>query len=156
MYEMLSWSHEVGVEEGVTKGLLPIDPSDPDRKYHVFCNAELPGGFIGALNQYIHGNLKKDWDWLACSLISGQHLGDSFGIYRRYPWRWLQTKKMNGDVTEATNLVHIRDQVLNKFPKGVDLYTSDAGCDVSKNYNAQEELLSLLPWTSVERVNDHE
>lgn len=139
MYEMLSWSHQN------YHCLIPSSTLNKE-KVRVFCNAELPGGFIGALNHFIPSVLHREWEWLACSLHSGSkaHIPDSFGLRARYPERWLQNKHMNGDVTKIENLLHIRERVLNKFYLGVALYTSDAGCDVSQNFNAQEELMSLI------------
>jgi hypothetical protein len=41
-------------------------------------------------------------------------------------------------------LLSIQERVMKAFPEGVDLYTSDAGADVGENYNAQEQLLSVV------------
>jgi hypothetical protein len=135
MYEILSWAH-------IHEQLFPNE-SIPDT-LDVFCNAELPGGFIGALNHFIPTILKRKWEWLASSLNQGKHLPDSFGLRQKYRSKWLQNAHMNGDVTNTQNLFYIRERVLNKFPKGVILYTSDAGCDVSSNYNEQEQLMSAI------------
>ena len=135
MYEMLSWCH--------SNNLFLLPSTSDCSKLTIFCNAELPGGFIGALNHFVPTILKCEWEWLACSLRSSG-LRDSFGISHRYPERWLQNQHMDGDVTKIKNISVIRERVLNKFANGVLLYTSDAGCDVSQDFNAQEEIMSAI------------
>ncbi len=102
-------------------------------------NASLPGAFILA-TKYIINNYEKecDYKWRACSLYNSQilHLGDSYGLIKQFPNNWLMDDKNDGDITNITNINDITKKLLNK----TNLYTSDAGFDVSNDYNNQEIL----------------
>lgn len=119
-------------------------------KINAFCNAELPGGFIIAINHY----LKTMYDssvfrWLASSYISNNTLGDTYGIYENNKENWIMDENMNGDITNMDNILKIVKIVKSKFPNGVDIYTSDAGLDVSSDYNKQEEQTLELNYSQV-------
>jgi 23S rRNA U2552 (ribose-2'-O)-methylase RlmE/FtsJ len=119
---------------------------------NVFCNAELPGGFIIGINQYVKTVLKNGrFNWIASSYLGDENdtLGDYYGIYKCNSSRWLMDKDMNGDLTNIDNILEISIRVLNRFPMGIDLYTSDAGFDVSDNYNEQEEKTLLLNYGQI-------
>ena len=114
--------------------------------YKVFFNAELPGAFISATNHYCktHG---VELQWLASSYFPEEGhtaLGDKYNLYENYGDQWIMDKNMNGDLTNPDILREIKKKVKRKFPRGVDSYFSDAGLDVGKNYEQQEELNSLL------------
>lgn len=82
---------------------------------------------------------------MASSLLTGDHLQDTFRIARKYPERWVSKSKIcNGDVTDPQDLVYLRKRILERYPHGVNLYTSDAGADVSQNFNQQETILSSM------------
>lgn len=110
------------------------------QEFNVFCNAELPGGFIVAINHYIK-TLRSDvkLNWIASSFISDTGtLSDRYGFYEYNKEKWLMNDIMNGDVTDIKNTLYIESEVHNRFPDSIDLYTSDIGIDVSSDYNSQE------------------
>jgi len=118
--------------------------------FNVFCNAELPGGFIVAINHYIKTKYPTTaLNWLASSYISNNTLDDIYGIYERNKKNWIMDSELNGDITKITNIILIEHKVLSVFPKGVDLYTSDVGIDISSNYNTQEEQTLLLNYCQI-------
>lgn len=120
-------------------------------KTTAFCNAELPGGFIIGINQYVKTMCPKStFDWVASSYIS-EHgtLGDPYGIYAGNRAKWLMDSTMDGNLLKKENVTELSKRVLQRYPLGVDLYTSDAGCDVSSNYNEQEEQTMLLNYGQV-------
>lgn len=109
-----------------------------------FDNAAFPGAFILAAWHLSHTiSDVKDYDWHASSLLpqgfynkkSHEPLADTYLLHKNYPDRWTMNKDNNGDVRLRTNQEHWE----KKFMNGVDLYTSDLGFDVSKDYNKQEE-----------------
>ncbi len=110
-----------------------------------FHNAEFPGNFIIALNHFVYTKTKvKCLDWKASSYINPEEgtLPDSLKLYELCKSRWMMDKyKNNGDTTNM--------EVIKNFPKNVDLYTADAGIDVSSDYNKQEELLAKINLGSV-------
>lgn len=119
--------------------------------FNVFCNAELPGGFIIAINHYIKTMTKiNNFNWVANSYISNTgSLGDKYGIYDCNKSNWLMDENMNGDITIVDNIQYIINKVKSKFPNGVNLYTSDAGIDVSNDFNNQEEQTLTLNYCQV-------
>jgi hypothetical protein len=50
----------------------------------------------------------------------------------------------NGDLTKLDNILDLAVRVLRRFDDGATLYTSDAGIDVTSDYNRQEELTSTI------------
>jgi len=120
-------------------------------KISVFCNAELPGNFIIGINHYMQTMHKNAvFRWVASSYLSEKGtLGDHYGILEYNKNNWLMDKQMNGDITDKDNIIELSNRVLKRFPKGVDLYTSDAGFDVSNNYNEQEEQTLILNYGQV-------
>ena len=117
----------------------------------IFCNAELPGGFIIGINHYIKTILThSSFNWVASSYISDTGtLGDPYGIYESNKSKWLMDSTMNGNLLDRDNIIELTNRVLQRYPKGVDLYTSDAGCDVSSNYNEQEQTTMALNYGQV-------
>lgn len=128
-----------------------------------FCNAELPGGFICAINQFIETMMNNDakFNWRASSLVIGndtenriQALGDVYNLWKCNPDNWLMSVNVddanvnnktgsnsyinNGDVTSYDNLVDIDMKIREFADNGVDLYTHDLGIDVSDDFNEQE------------------
>lgn len=120
-------------------------------KITAFCNAELPGNFIIGINHYIKTMYKNGiFRWVASSYLSNVGtLGDYYGIFEFNRNNWLMDTQMNGDLTDKDNILELTNRVLNRFPNGVDLYTSDAGFDVSSNYNEQEEQTLLLNYGQI-------
>ena len=134
--------------------LIPRDHSDD---FTVFCNAEFPGAFIFAINQYIKTKTQnKNYKWFANSLWPGKCeikgnkvvreedsiLGDSFGLYKKYRDHWLMNSgDATGDVTNPAMIRIMRE----KLGGTVDLYTSDIGIGVSYDEaNNQESLEAHL------------
>lgn len=120
----------------------------------VFCNAELPGSFIYAINHYISTRTKikpHEWKWFANSKLPTTNiqknknekeniLYDEYGLAEKYPQRWLMLQFENdGDVTDPEVQEKIQTFFKEKNNK-VDLYTSDLGFDVSVDFNKQETL----------------
>lgn len=115
----------------------------------VFCNAELPGGFIFAINHYLSIR-NKSYKWYASSLapVKGEsQLADKFGLFAKYPDNWLmspshlsagkdESEKGDGDTANVKNLMYFQSVIGNQ----IDLYTADAGIDTSDDPNNQELL----------------
>ena len=123
-----------------------------NKKISVFFNAELPGNFIVGLNHYLKTKYKKNsvLNWVASSYLSDTGtLGDTYGILNNNKDKWLMDHNMNGDMTQIDNVIELSKRVLDRFPKGVDIYTSDAGLDVSSNYNEQEEQTLILNYGQI-------
>ena len=104
----------------------------------IFCNAELPGAFIFAINHYCFSHFGKMVEWNASSLIGSSdvslnYLDDEYCLAKNHPSNWLMSSKMNGDVTLPSN----RKQIHELLGGTIDLYTSDLGFAV-KNFNEQE------------------
>jgi len=164
LYEMLN-----------TFQLIAMPPQGGRLRVRAFCNAELPGAFLVALNSYVLGLLAQrigqgriDFDWVASSYLpevagSGTTiLDDKYGIYASHRDRWFMGPRPNalpegepaisGDVTDSSVVAAIADAVHARYPEipeesihsGATLYTSDAGIDVSGDYNRQEEHTALL------------
>lgn len=126
--------------------LIPESASE----FNVFCNAELPGGFIVAINHYIKTMRNCKLNWVASSYVSDTGtLGDSYGFYEHNKEKWLMSDIMNGDVTDKRNILEIERLVHERFEDGVDLYTSDIGIDVSSDYNNQESLTLPLNYYQI-------
>jgi 23S rRNA U2552 (ribose-2'-O)-methylase RlmE/FtsJ len=123
--------------------------SEKKKTINVFCNAELPGGFIIAINHYVKTNTNLELNWLASSYVSSTVLGDVYGIYENNKDKWLMSDDMNGDVTDINNILKIKQRVLEKYPSGIDLYTSDIGIDVTSDYNTQEEQTLLINYCQI-------
>ena len=140
----------------------------------VFCDAELPGAFIVAINHYVRTRCppSASFDWVASSYDPDTEGGkehtvleDKYGIYAGHRNRWLQGPRPNalppgeepvtGDVTDPDVVVVLADAVHARFPptadvgSGASLYTSDAGTDVSDNFNEQESKTALINFGQV-------
>jgi hypothetical protein len=102
-----------------------------------FDNAAFPGSFVLAAHHYVKTQCNiKNFQWYASSILDTAQLEDSYELYKNYPENWVMDEKNNGDVTISYNQM----QFQNRLGKRVDLYTSDLGFDVSKDYNNQETL----------------
>lgn len=64
-------------------------------------------------------------------------LKDKYRLFANYPAHWLMTEKNNGDVLIPANQSDFQARLADK---GVNLYTSDLGFDVSSDYNKQEQM----------------
>ena len=105
-----------------------------------FDNAAFPGSFMLAAHHYTKTVAKKEYKWVASSLLDKNDqnldpLEDMYQLYKNYPDNWLMTKENNGDVLNINNIYDWKKVQC-------DLYTSDLGFDVSSDYNAQEKMHS--------------
>lgn len=109
----------------------------------IFCNAEFPGAFLCTIHHYMTTHKLSYTAWASSYVLAADVtlLTDKYGILARHPDMWLMGKKykyvnkpglIDGDVTNIDCLLEY-EQLLQ-----VDLYTSDAGIDVSNDYNSQE------------------
>lgn len=109
-----------------------------------FDNASMPGIFPYTVNYYVQAFVPHiQYDWYASSLIEQNKLDkaplrDDYSLWKNYPRRWLMGEKHNGDVMNPDEQLYFKERLGGK----VDLYTSDIGFDVSRDYNAQETLQS--------------
>lgn len=130
-----------------------------------FCNAELPGAFVCALNHLLCTDFPETrFAWVGSSLYpepgrvaarahagagaaapeaTGDILGDYYGLLAHNPSRWLMGPDMRGDVTAAADVDALVAGARAALGE-VDLYTSDVGIDVSEDYNRQEELTARI------------
>ena len=148
-------------------GLFDIACTVTDERsiLRVFCNAELPGAFVSALNHYVciwHPHMQ--YRWVASSLYpdpdspkmkssdstespkrtnSSDVLDDYYGLYSQNQSQWLMDVNMRGDVTDVPSIRELARRAKEKLGE-VDLYTSDVGIDVSEDYSNQEQLTALL------------
>lgn len=132
-------------------------------RLRAFCDAELPGAFIVAINHYVRTMCPEtNLEWVASSYypeaaaVKGDPtiLGDHYGIYAGNRGRWLMGPRPNalpegepdltGNLLDASTVAALADAVHAIFGSGATLYTSDAGIDVSADYNRQEELTAWL------------
>jgi len=126
-------------------GLVP----EERKEFRVFCNAELPGAFLCAINHFVRTKRPgMRLEWVAASLHPGRSrtaLGDQYGLYAGNLDRWLMDRYMRGDLTDPSNVRTLAQRAKERLGgDGVDLYTSDAGIDVAGDYNRQEELTAKV------------
>lgn len=119
------------------------------RRPKIFLNAELPGSFLFAINQFMKG---REFTWVIASYLprgdaTSSHLDDTFGLLAANPGRSLvgeiRTNRgvfwSDGDLTSPKV-----PRVLAQLAGKVDLYTADGGFDVSGQENLQEQLTAPL------------
>ena len=152
-----------------------IDCNEPIR---AFCDAELPGSFIVAINHYVKtvcqntstAANKSDFDWVGSSYYpeaaakEGDEtiLGDKYGFYANNRNNWLMGPKPNampadsveditGDLTNGEVIKTLTDAVHKRFETtgGATIATSDAGIDVSADYSSQEKSTALLNYGQI-------
>lgn len=129
-------------------------PEKSDRVYTAFFNAELPGAAVCAFNHFMQ-TLRPSvkFDWFASSLVpttgsSSDALGDKYGLYAMNKSHWLMDLSGKGNTGDATVAANLEDFASRIGPGskvgGVDLYSHDAGIDVSEGeggglgFNQQE------------------
>ncbi len=135
-----------------------------------FFNAELPGAFVLATHHAVRTTRPTAiFRWLASSYVpegtplsaSGgppsdrnpagpRALGDQYAVWREHRENWLMGPACNGDLTKPSVVCALANAVHDRYPpkacstSGATLYTSDAGLDVSCDYNNQETITALL------------
>ena len=136
-----------------------------------FCNAELPGAFIIAINHFMRTKcVSSEFDWIASSYLPDAAvkagdttiLEDRFKIYERNRNHWLMgpapnglpegEEPLTGDVTDPVVVNTLGNASHLRFANndGANLYTSDVGIEISQeNLNQQEELTSFVNFGQV-------
>ena len=145
---------------------------DCNKPIYAFCDAELPGAFIVALNHYIKTKCKNTapfFDWVGSSYYPESAakvgdttiLGDKYGLYANNRAHWLMGPPPNalprdspestGDLTNKISVQILSSAVHARFKqnKGATLATGDAGIDVSADYTNQENSTALLNYGQV-------
>ena len=138
---------------------------------NAFCNAELPGAFVIAINHFMRTKcVSSEFDWLASSYLpaAAQQAGettileDKYKIYERNRLHWLMGPAPNalpegepaitGDVTDPAVINTLGNATHQRFSSsdGATLYTSDVGIDIAtKDLNRQEELTAAINYGQV-------
>jgi len=138
---------------------------------NAFCNAELPGAFIIAINHFMKTKCATtQFDWIASSYLPDAAmkvgnttiLEDKFKIYERNRLHWLMgpapnglpdgEKPITGDVTDAVVVNTLGNAAHQRFAEndGANLYTSDVGIEIaSKDANRQEELSAFINYGQI-------
>jgi DNA-directed RNA polymerase II subunit RPB2 len=131
---------------------------------NAFCNAELPGAFIIAINHFMKTKcVSSQFDWIASSYLpeaamqagNATILEDKFKIYERNRLHWLMGPAPNGlpdgeqpvtgDVTDPAVINTLGNAAHQRFGDGANLYTSDVGIEIAqKDANRQEELSAFV------------
>jgi 23S rRNA U2552 (ribose-2'-O)-methylase RlmE/FtsJ len=127
--------------------LSQCDIVSETRPLHIFFNAELPGAFICATNHFLKTR-GIPFEWIAASYLpedkTAKFLDDTYGIYKKNRKNWIMNKDNRGNLLNIDSVVKLIHSVMDRFPSGIDLYTSDAGIGCEGQYNEQEELTQLL------------
>lgn len=106
----------------------------------VFFNANAPGTSSHAYEQYLTDNYPGEIPtWVASTYVSGS-LGDTYGLIQQNKHKWLMTDYNNGDTTKVDNILDFANQLRTKFNKLCDIYFSDIGIEIHRDFN-NEELL---------------
>jgi DNA-directed RNA polymerase II subunit RPB2 len=133
---------------------------------NAFCNAELPGAFIIAINHFMKTKcVSSSFDWIASSYLpeaamqagNATILEDRFKIYERNRLHWLMGPAPNGlpdgeapvsgDVTDPQVVNTLGNAAHQRFGEsdGATLYTSDVGIEIATaDANRQEELSAFV------------
>jgi DNA-directed RNA polymerase II subunit RPB2 len=137
----------------------------------VFCNAELPGAFIIAINHFMRTKcISSEFDWLGNSYLpedalkagDSTILDDKYKIYEKNRLHWLMGPAPNalpegeepitGDVTDPMVINALGNAAHRRFAlnDGAHLYTSDVGIEIqSADLPRQEELTSFLNYGQI-------
>jgi len=158
MYELI-YQMELLTSGPATEGnCLPV--------VNAFCNAELPGAFIIAINHFMKTTcVSSQFDWIASSYLpaaameagNATILEDKFKIYERNRLHWLMGPAPNGlpdgeqpvtgDVTDPAVVNTLGNAAHQRFNAndGANIYTSDVGIEIAQEkLNQQEELTSFV------------
>lgn len=128
-----------------------------------FFNAELPGGFVLAVN-HLTANWGISLDWLISSYLPRpgglikSHLPDQFGLINSNPKRslvgFVETNLgkfySDGDLTHPKVPSILAELATNTMGKPIKLYTADGGFSVAGKENQQESLTLPLILGEVE------
>jgi hypothetical protein len=127
-----------------------------------FCNAELPGAFVIAINHFMKTRCtSSQFDWIASSYLPEAALKagdatiiqDNYKIYARNRLHWLMGPAPNGlpdgeapitgDVTDPGVINVLGNAAHQRFNDGANLYTSDVGKDIKDPNRAEEETADI-------------
>jgi hypothetical protein len=152
--------------ELLTNGPVAANASNCLPTVNAFCNAELPGAFIIAINHFMKTKcVSSQFDWIASSYLPAAAMAagdatileDKFKIYERNRLHWLMGPAPNGlpdgeqpitgDVTDPAVINTLGNAAHQRFDTidGANLYTSDVGIEIAqKDANRQEELSAFI------------
>lgn len=161
------------LELATLETLLGPEGQAPE-EIRAFFNAELPGAFVMAAHHLMRtARPETAFHWLASSYYPRESwsapqsgwadsaLEDSFSLWREHRENWLMGPALDGreacdgDLRDPAVVCALANAVHEKYPptahwtSGATLYTSDAGVDVSSDYNRQEESTALLNFGQV-------
>lgn len=120
---------DIRISNGFTKmheilhtfNILP--DKDNIKTFHM---CEAPGQFIKATIRFADKRYGKKIYWRGNSLnpkvLKNVDIGDTYGMIRKFPDRWLFGKDNTGDITKVSNIEHIKEKLGR-----VDLITGDGG-----------------------------
>ena len=140
---------------------------------NAFCNAELPGAFIIAINHFMRTKcVSSDFDWVASAnlpatsmqVTAGQKtiLEDRFNIYEKNRLHWLMgpapnalpegEQPINGDSSDPSVMNTLGNATHQRFSAndGANLYTSEISLELSaQEMYRQEDLSSLMNYGQI-------
>jgi hypothetical protein len=138
---------------------------------NAFCNAELPGAFVIAINHFMRTKcVSSDFDWIASSYLPAAAmqagdktiLEDKYKIYEKNRLHWLMGSAPNalpegeapitGDVTDPQVINTLGNATHQRFSAndGANIYTSDVGIEIEKDkLNQQEELTAFINYGQI-------
>ena len=153
-YPSNAWSKYIEIYTSISDIIgHPVIPVCPNGIVNAFCNAELPGSSICALNHLFKCNIKTNdqmLSWIGSSYKpdnTGTQLGDSYGLYEKNKDNWLiSDPDFDGNMTDVLTVKKCISLYRYKVPGGCNLYSHDAGLDVTKDigpwkaYSDQERM----------------
>lgn len=140
----------------INRQLLDVRADDD---FRAFCNAELPGSSISALNHVFKSHYPDvTLDWIASSYKPdgvGTMLEDKYGFLKGNPDRWLigDDDSFNGDMMTTATVKDCVNRYLSRHPSGCDLYSHDAGIDVTTDTYDDSGNLLFKAYEDQERAN---
>lgn len=107
----------------------------------MFDNAALPGAFVLAAKHLFETECEKPLDWIASSYVPkdpSYALEDSYDLLKNEKDRWIMDLPnegdIDGDVRNPDVLLELAVRARERFPEGVELYTSDIGIESKGNH----------------------
>ena len=136
-----------------------------------FCNAELPGAFVIAINHYMRTKcISSVFDWVASSYLleaamktgDATIIDDNYNILARNKLHWFigeppnalpsGTAPITGDVRDPEVVKTLGNATHQRFAStgGATIYTSDIGIELpQQELNRQEELMAILNYGQI-------
>jgi hypothetical protein len=140
---------------------------------NAFCNAELPGAFLIAINHFMRTKcMSSDFDWLASSFLPAQQaqqvpqdkgvLEDRYNLYEKNRAHWLMGPApnglpegegpINGDITDPQIINILGNATHQRFSAsdGANLYTGDVGIKLTQaDMHRQEDLTAFVNYGQI-------